>query len=170
MNTNDYLMNTNLAFFNYFLRIYQIEKFSTQGRYNCKHFYTCFYSHDFNLNNLFENKFLMRLFVPNRKEVTREWERIHNKELNDLYYSLNIVRVIKSRRMFWEGHEACIGDRRGIYTRFCWRNLREIKHLENPGIDVIVIFRSIFRNLNMRARNVSNWVRICTVVGYLLKL
>ena len=97
MNTYDYLININLAFFSYFLRIYQIENLSTQGRQNCKHFYTCFYSHDFNFNNLLENRFFMRLFVPNRREVAREWERLHDKELNDLHYSLNIVRVIKWR-------------------------------------------------------------------------
>ena len=48
---------------------------------------------------VFENMVLRRIFGPRRKEVTGEWRRMHNEELNDLYSSTNIVRVIKSRRM-----------------------------------------------------------------------
>jgi hypothetical protein len=48
-------------------------------------------------------------------EVTGEWRKLHNEELNDLYSSPNIVRVIKARRMRWVGYLACIGERRGIY-------------------------------------------------------
>jgi hypothetical protein len=47
--------------------------------------------------------------------VTREWRRLHNEELNDLYCSPNIVRVIKWRRMSWAGHVARIGEERGVY-------------------------------------------------------
>jgi len=47
--------------------------------------------------------------------VTGEWTKLQNEELNDLYCSPNIVRVIKSRRVRWEGHVACIGERRGVY-------------------------------------------------------
>jgi hypothetical protein len=48
---------------------------------------------------VFENSVLRRIFGPWRDEVTREWRKRHNEELHDLYTSLNIVRVIKSRRM-----------------------------------------------------------------------
>ena len=48
---------------------------------------------------VFENRILKRIFVPKRDEVTGDWRKLHNKELNDLYSSLEIVRVIKSRRM-----------------------------------------------------------------------
>ena len=64
---------------------------------------------------MFENRVLRRIFGPMRDEVTRVWRKLHNEELNDLYSSLNIVRVIKSRRMKWGGHIVRIGERRGIY-------------------------------------------------------
>jgi len=58
---------------------------------------------------------LRRIFGPGRDEVTGEWRRLHNEELNDLYPSPNNVRVIKSRRMRWAGHVACMGGEKGIY-------------------------------------------------------
>jgi hypothetical protein len=48
---------------------------------------------------VFENRLLRRIFGPKRDEITGEWRKLHNEELNDLYCSPNIVRVIKSRRM-----------------------------------------------------------------------
>jgi hypothetical protein len=54
----------------------------------------------------FENRVLRRIFGPKRDEVTGEWRRLHIEELNDLYCSPNIVRMIKSRRMRWAGHVA----------------------------------------------------------------
>ena len=52
---------------------------------------------------------------PRRDEVTGEWRRLRNEELNDLYSSPNIVRVIKSRRMRWAGHVARVAEERGAY-------------------------------------------------------
>jgi len=64
---------------------------------------------------VFENMVLRRIFGHRRDEVTGNWRRLHNEELNDLYSSPNIVRVIKSRRMRWAGHVAHIGEERGVY-------------------------------------------------------
>jgi len=64
---------------------------------------------------VFENRVLRKIFGPKRDEVTGEWRKLHNEELSELYTSPNIVRVIKSRRMRWVGHVACMGERRGVY-------------------------------------------------------
>jgi hypothetical protein len=56
-----------------------------------------------------------RIFGPKRGEATWEWRRLHNEELNDLYSSPNIIRVIKSRRMRWAGHVARMGEKRSAY-------------------------------------------------------
>jgi len=64
---------------------------------------------------MFENMVLRRIFGSGTDGVTGEWRRWHNEELNDLYSSPNIVRVIKSRRMTWAGHGARMGEERGVY-------------------------------------------------------
>jgi hypothetical protein len=64
---------------------------------------------------VFENRVLRRIFGPRRDKVTGEWRKRHNEELNDLYCSRNIVRVIKWRKMRWAGHVACMGERSGVY-------------------------------------------------------
>jgi len=73
---------------------------------------------------LFENRVLRRILGPKRDEVTGEWRKLHNGELNDLYSSPNNVRVIKSRRMRWVGQVARMG-RGEVYTGFWWGNVRE---------------------------------------------
>ena len=64
---------------------------------------------------MFENKVLRRIFGPRRDQVTEEWRRLLNEELNDLYSSPSIVRVIKWRRMRWAGYVARMGEERGVY-------------------------------------------------------
>jgi hypothetical protein len=58
---------------------------------------------------VFENRVLRRIFRPKRDEVTGGWRKLHNEELNNLYFSPTIVQVIKSRLMRWAGHVARIG-------------------------------------------------------------
>ena len=62
-----------------------------------------------------EKRVLRRIFGPKRDEVTREFRKLHNEELNDLYSSPSIIRVIKSRRMRWAGHASLMGERGGVY-------------------------------------------------------
>jgi len=64
---------------------------------------------------VFENRVLRRIFGSKRDKVTGKWRKIHSEELNDLYYSPNIIRMIKSRRMRWAGHVARMGEKRGVY-------------------------------------------------------
>jgi hypothetical protein len=64
---------------------------------------------------VFGNRVLRRIFGPKRDEVTGEWRRLRNEELNDMYSSPNIIQVIKSRRMRRAEHVAHMGKRRGAY-------------------------------------------------------
>jgi hypothetical protein len=63
---------------------------------------------------VFENRVLRKIFGPKREE-DGSWRRLHNDELHRLNSSPNIVRVIKSRRMKWEGHVAHMGEGRSVY-------------------------------------------------------
>jgi hypothetical protein len=64
---------------------------------------------------VFENRVLRRVFGPKRDEVTGEWRKLHNEELHSLYSFPDIIRQVKSRRMRWVGHVACIGEERKVY-------------------------------------------------------
>ena len=75
-----------------------------------------------------ENRVLRRIFGPKRNE----WRKLHNKELDDRYFSPNFTGFIKPRRMRWAWHVARMGEG---HTRFWWGNLRERDHLEGPFID-----------------------------------
>jgi hypothetical protein len=92
---------------------------------------------------VFENRVLRRRFGPKRNEATGEWRRLHNEELNDLYISPNIIRVIKSR-MRWAWHVARMG-RGEAHTGFWWGDLRECGHLGHPGVDGRLILKWIFK-------------------------
>jgi hypothetical protein len=58
---------------------------------------------------------LRRVFGPKRDEVTGEWRKLHNEELNDLHSLPKMVRVVKSRRLRWAGHVARVGEERGVH-------------------------------------------------------
>ena len=93
---------------------------------------------------MFENWVLRRIFGPKRDEVTGEWRKLRNEELNDLYCSPNIVRVIKSERIRWAGYLARIGYGEA-HTGFCWGNEKDSDHLENPGMQGWIILKCFFR-------------------------
>ena len=64
---------------------------------------------------VFEKRVLRRIFWPKRDEITGEWRKLHNEDLNKLYSSPSIIQVITSRRMRWARHVARIGEKRGLY-------------------------------------------------------
>jgi hypothetical protein len=76
---------------------------------------------------VFENSLLRRIFVLKRDEVTGGWSKLHNEELHNLYFSPNIIRGVKSKRMRWAGHVERMG-RRGIYVGFWWESQKERHH------------------------------------------
>ena len=111
---------------------------------------------------MFENRVLRGIFGPKRDEVKREWRKLRNEELNDLYCPPNIVRVTKSRRVRWAGHVALWG-RREECIAFCWGNLRERDHLGDPGVDGRITLRWFFKKWDVGVWTGSSWLRIGTV-------
>jgi len=93
---------------------------------------------------VFENRVLRRIFGPRRDEVIREWRKVHNEELNELYSSPNIFRVIKSRRMRWAGHVARMGENMGVYRVLVGKPDGK-NHLGDPGVGGRTILRWILR-------------------------
>jgi hypothetical protein len=115
---------------------------------------------------VFENRVLRKIFGRKRDEVTREWRKLHNEELYDLYCSPSTVRLLKSRRMRWAGLVARMGERRGIY-----RVLGEKPEGKRPPgghrhrwEDKL---RWIFRKWDVGAWTGSSWLRTGTVGGHL---
>ena len=96
---------------------------------------------------VFENRVLRRVFGPKRDEVTGKWRKLHNEELKDLYSSPSVVQVVKSRRMRWAVHVACMGRREGC-TGYWWKNLKERGHWGDPDVVGTIILRWIFRKLD----------------------
>jgi hypothetical protein len=92
----------------------------------------------------FENKVLREIFEPKGNKVTGKWMKLHNEELNDLYSSPNIVRMIKSRRMRWAGHVVSMGEKRGLCRVLVGKTERK-RPLGRPGVDGRIILRWIFR-------------------------
>jgi hypothetical protein len=115
---------------------------------------------------VFENRGLRRIFGSNMDEVTGEWRKLYNEELNDLYSSPNIVRVINSKRIRWVGHVAPM-SRGEVYTGFWLENLREIDHLDYPGLDGRIILKWIFSKWDVGVWTGSIWFRMGTGGGHL---
>jgi hypothetical protein len=74
---------------------------------------------------VFENRVLWRIFGPKRDEVTGEWRKLHNEELNDLYCSPDVVRSIKSRRMRWVLCVAHMEERKYAYVGLVEKPVRK---------------------------------------------
>ena len=109
---------------------------------------------------VFENRVFRRIFGPRSDGVTGEWRKLHNEELNDLYCSPNIVRVIKSRRLRWARN---VARRKGeVCTRFWWGNLRERDHWGDQDVDGRIILRWIFRKWEGVVGTGWSWLRIGT--------
>ena len=109
---------------------------------------------------------LRRIFGPKRDEVIGEWRKLHNEELNDLYCSPNIVRMIKSRGMKWAGHVALMEERRGVY--------RVLVGIPEGKIPLGRPRRRWEDNIKMDLQEVicgvwigSSWLRIWKVSGHL---
>jgi len=115
---------------------------------------------------MFENMVLRKIFGPRRDEVTGKWRRLHNEELNDLYSSSNIVRVIKTRIMRWVGNVARMGEERGRVGSW-WGNRREGGHWGELGVDRWIILGRISRRCDVGIWTGLGWPKIETGGGRL---
>jgi hypothetical protein len=107
---------------------------------------------------------LRGIYGAKADEVTGKWRKLNNEELNGLYCSPNIVRVITSRTVRWAGHAARMGE---LFTGFWWENLRERDHQGDPGVDGRIILRWIFRQWDVRVWTGLSWLRIEIGGGHL---
>jgi hypothetical protein len=88
---------------------------------------------------VFENRVLRGIFGPMREEVTEEWRKLHNGELQNMYSPTNIIRQIKLRRMRWAGHVACMGEERKVYKLLVGKSggkrpIGRLRHSSENGI------------------------------------
>jgi hypothetical protein len=91
-------------------------------------------------------------------DVTGEWRKLHNDELNDLYSSSDIIRVIKSRRMRCAGHVARMGDSRSVYRVLVGKPERK-RSLEDTGLDGKIILRWIVKKWGRGTWTGCIWLR-----------
>ena len=112
---------------------------------------------------------LRRIFGPRRDEVTEEWRRLHNEELNDLYSSPNSVRVIKSRRMRWAGHVARMGEERGC-TGSWWGNRREGDQWGDLGVDGWIILGWISWRWDVKFYSKNKFEKLVHLVGFIIRI
>ena len=102
---------------------------------------------------------LRGIFGSERDEVTGECRKLHNEELNDLYCSPNIVRAMKSRRMRWTGHVACMGERMGVY-RVLVRKSEGKRPVGRPRIRWEDNIKMDLQEVGCGAWTGLNWLRI----------
>jgi hypothetical protein len=87
---------------------------------------------------VFKNRVLRRMFGPKREEVAGGWRRLHNEELHNLYASPNIIRVIKPRRLRWEGHVARMAEIGNACTILVGKNLKGGGRSEDQDMKIIL--------------------------------
>ena len=92
---------------------------------------------------IFEKR-VLRIFGPKMDEITREWRKVHNEGLNDLYSTPKIVLVIKARKMRWAWHVVRMGEKGGVYRVLVGKPEGK-SHLGDTGVDGRIILRWIFR-------------------------
>jgi len=109
---------------------------------------------------------LRRVYGPKTDEVTGEWRKLHNEELNDLYTLPNIMRVVKSRRMRWAGHVARMGEDRVVHRVLVGKPEGK-RPLGRLRLDGRIILRWIFRKLEGVVVTGWSWLRIGTGGGHL---
>ena len=114
---------------------------------------------------VFENRVLRGIFWAKRDEVMGEWRKLHNEELNDLYCSPNIFRVIKWRRMGLAGHVARIRDRIGTYRVFMGTSEGR-DQLEDPDVNGSIILNRFLRKWDGAWTGLI-WLGIVTGGGHL---
>jgi len=115
---------------------------------------------------VFENRVLRRVFGSKRDEVTGEWRKLHNEELNDLYFLPNTMRVVKSRRMRWAEHVAHMGEDKGVHKVLVEKPEGK-RPLGDQDVDGRIILRWIFRKLEGVVGTGWSWLRIGTGGGHL---
>jgi hypothetical protein len=113
-----------------------------------------------------EDGLLREIFGPEKDELTGTWRNLHNEEFYGFYCSLNIIRVIKSRRVRWSGHVARMG-RGEVHTGFLWGGLGERDHLEDSGVDGRMILKLIFKKWYGEVRTGLICLRIVTCIRFL---
>jgi hypothetical protein len=110
---------------------------------------------------MFENRVLRRIFGSRRNGRQENRENYIMRSLMIFYSSLNIFRVMETKRMRWVGHVARMG-RGEACTGFCWGNMKERAHLGDPGVDRRIIVRWIFRMWDVGVWTGSSRLRIET--------
>ena len=109
---------------------------------------------------------LRRIFEPKKEDVRGEWRKLNYEELNYLYCSPNILRVIKSRRMRWAGHVVRMEECRGLYRVLVGKTEKR-EHLGDTGVDGRIILRWLFGTWDVEVWTGSSWLRIGTGGGHL---